>query len=330
MSNSAQKKKIIDLYKILGLRIEDSKKDNFDRILRDAYKEKLRKYYPKYNSNSEQNAIDKDMYLIAKESYNLLKNKTEREEYNKLLLPDKPQLQDFFSMKEDYNNYIDTVPTPVPNQSQQQQQQQQPTNLYQNKEKKFKKKLKKINLEKNNTHYDEQPKITELNVQDMLENIKNKRLEEENMFKQNKLLKNSDISGKKFNAIFDKIHENKIKKMSLVEVNDANPEAWEPLSSNFSNFDQDNEISDGTMGFNMQYSAIDLDDDDDIDINAFGDIADISDLNCNYDSHNKKDNDYYKNVALKLNTIKNDTSRFKKYSEHDFRKETYGTKIISD
>lgn len=299
-----------DLYEILGLTQAVCSESNCEDLIYKAYKKKAKEYHPDRHPGSKDMA---DRFERVSRAYNILKNASDRAEYNQKMKLTREATTDYFTLKRQAEDYRDLIGDYVPPSEQQLLD--------------FKNNMRLENAKHgyDTTRVDAIPvKEAESEWQKRL----NARLDEDVQLKPQKLFDPEKVDGHAFNAIWEKYHAGK-QKTGLVPHSGV-PEAFNAsgcMGSNFGDFDSNNLVShlysEGAGNFcnidNQSYANVD-----------FGGVI-LPELSQEqikeagtvdyYTSHNKRDEKYYRDLKAKLQERESESTLFDGMKYDDFKRD---------
>jgi curved DNA-binding protein CbpA len=280
------------LYSLFGLKPEDSKADNFETKLKQAYRTCVKRC--KNASGVVDPKNSKTLTLYTK-IYEVLKNSQTRAEYDKRLELENNAISDFAKLKAESRAELEALP-----------QKEAPEDL-------------RLAFKQQSDSIDRIMSYDPTDVKAYTEEEMSKRMDELNRSRQNQddfrpeNLFPGEFDAGKFHAMFDKVHK-RDHQTGIMEF--GTPHAFSPFGerTTFSSIGQEDDI-DGPM-----YSRIDTHDQM---ASARITRADLEGLqSASYvTSHSDLPDDYYQEMEQKLKDYSADTQRYNKFQPSDYLKE---------
>ena len=272
-----------DLYMILGLTCDVCNKENCDEIIRSAYLKKAKLCHPDKHPGRKD---VEEVFELLTNAYDILKDESQRTAYNYKLKLTKKISGGFLKLKKNFSD------VPIFNQNHEITNEQH--NLFQQKMKQ---------LDEMNGFNRSESAMGQIPVNDArkkLNNLNKKRINQEEIYKPEKLFDEDDFNLKKFNAIFDHIKKNN---EESTMVKHQVPREW--------NWENDRNFSSFENSF-----------DDPVKISK-NDVLNLSEATY-VSNHNNLEEDYYKNIKSKLRERKFDSEVFDKMTVGEFKTDTAG------
>lgn len=288
---------IPNLYHILGLTVDVCKDPDCNELIQRAYVKKAKVCHP--DKHPDRPEITEVFELITN-AYDILRNEKEREEYNKMLILNRQNNNDFLNLKQLTREYMSSLGEYKPPSVEQR-------NL-------FGEKMKELNVKHG---YDVSIEKTPIPVEEAKQRLKdtiNARTTQDIELKPDNLF-DGQFDLKKFNAAFDMMHQKN--EGSIIPYSGV-PAAWGWDSLNYSSLNNDNLYDNNKKDiYHQSYGGLD-----------FGALPikkitkeDINNIEgADYVlSHNVLDDDYYNNLKSKLAQRKNETEELEKFSYSQYQ-----------
>lgn len=311
MSNEyRQKDTIPDLYDILGLTIDVCKEPNCAELIERAYLSKAKVCHPdKYPGRKDV----AEVFQLLTDTYSILKNESERSEYNNKLTLVKQSSNDYLKLKKATDAYMKSIGEYIPANDEQKLS--------------FKQQMALMDTK----HGFDSSKMDAIKSTDAIHQVKNMeklRSRQEVDLKPEKLFDGHGFDAVKFNATFDKFHK---KNDTEIVLHNGVPSAWNDLGNpmTYSSFDDlgnlyvnDNNRIDVS---NQLYGSVDMGEPT-VRITK-DDIANIEGADYVY-GHNNLDDAYYKNIKANLNNRNTETSQYENLRYGNYTNDTAGYGIM--
>ena len=207
-----------DLYNFLGLTIDVCKEPNCDELIQKAYVRKAKACHPDKHPNRKD---VEEVFLLLTQSYDILKNEKQRNNYNHKLNLNKQSSNDFLKLKKSTQAYVESIGQYKPPTEQQ--------------ELSFKEQMKMLDMKHGYDSSIEKTPIDQRDAKKKVSELSNIRAQQEIDTKPEKLFDEGRFDSKKFNAAFDIAH----KRDEAIIAHNGVPSAWNDLGSvvNYSSFD---------------------------------------------------------------------------------------------
>lgn len=302
MTDYKTKNDIPDLYHILGLTPAVCSEPDCNERIRKAYTNLAKKCHPDKHPGRKE---VEEVFELLTRAYDILKDEKQRAAYNHKLSLNKQSSNDFISLKNASTKYMESMGEYKPPTKEQ--------------ELEFANKMKMLD-EKHG--YDETKinKISSDDAKKLMNDAMKTRADQDRIYKPEKLFDEGRFDLKKFNAAFDKIHN---KEDTTITLHNGVPLAWNGTSTTgYSNFDdldnlyvEDHSRLDtsgqifGSTKFNQPNKLLTK---EEVSRIAGADYV---------DGHNNLDDDYYRNLRMKLNERKAQANDIDNMSFNDYKRD---------
>lgn len=298
------KNNVPNLYTILGLNIDVCKDEKCDELIHKAFVKKTKACHPDKHPGRKDIA---EIFELVTEAYGILKDEKSRNEYNNRLRLKEHSSKDFFSLKKDTTDYMDSIGEYIPPTDQQKIS--------------FKEQMKLMD----NKHGFDETKIdpiSRFDAKKKLNEMSKTRAQQDRDLKPENIFSGGNFDLAKFNAAFDKIHNNS--DTSMVQSNGV-PSAWNDMGmdANYSNFDNldklyvnDNDRFDTGKSI---YGGVDFGESNNKKLSK-EDMVNIKPADYTH-GHNHLDENYYREMKSALRSRKADAGQFENMKFHDFKRD---------
>lgn len=296
-----QKNDIPDLYHILGLTIDVCKDPKCHEIINKSYLKKAKACHPDKHPGRKDVA---EVFELITNAYDILKDEQTRIAYNHKLTLNKQSSNDFFKLKKNATDYIESIG------------EYKPATDYQKID--FKDKMKILD-QKHGYDVSQLTSISQEDARKKLNELTQTRSQQDRVLLPEKLFNEGRFDLRKFNAAFDQSHSHT--EQSLVSHN-GTPSAWNGSIIGFSNFDDlDNlYVDDGSRLDTSKQSYGNIDFGTSIKNLSKEDMDNIQGADY-VDGHNTIGDNYYDDMKSKLRDRKSDTSTFKTMKYGDYKRD---------
>uniref|UniRef100_A0A6C0LS12 J domain-containing protein n=1 Tax=viral metagenome TaxID=1070528 RepID=A0A6C0LS12_9ZZZZ len=302
VENYKQKDNVPDLYSILGLTINVCEQENCDEKIQKAYLHKVKLCHPDKNPGRSDVA---EIYELITIAYDILKDPIQRTAYNHKLSLNKQNVGDYFRLKKQAEDYTTSIGQYIPATDRQKLSFEEQMKILDN---------------KHGYHSTDELTIHINDAKKRVESVNRLRAVQDIELKHDRLFADGTFDPKKFNQIFDKVHNRE--EDSIVPHNGI-PSAWNDLGTvaNFSSFDnldniyvEDNnrlDTSRSTLG------SINFGNTKKISKKDMDDLTNTVDY---FDQHGAIGDDYYRDLKSRLNERDSEGKSFEKMKYNDFKK----------
>lgn len=303
-----QKNDVPDLYNILGLTIDVCKSKDCDKIIQKAYNQKIKRCHPdKYPGRADMI----ELFQLLTETYEILKNEKQREQYNSKLKYSKRSTNDFYSLKKGALNYL------KPSDELKKASEKDLEN--------FKIEMENLDKKHNFNRNIIKDKITEDETTKRMRELAAFREEQDKELMPENIFHNKTFDSKKFNALFDKYH----KESDTTMIERKVPSAWNDgndSSSSYGNFNMNNVdlYEEGDMygeiygeNFNKIEPSRPIKKFTAKDIDEAGEANYVTD-------YNHIDENYYADIKKKLQEREMSTNQYNSMEFKDYSRDTLG------
>ncbi|CAH6420312.1 DnaJ molecular chaperone [uncultured virus] len=289
-----------DLYNILGLTADVSKKPDCDQLIQKAYVKKAKACHPdKYPGRKDV----AEVFRLLTEAYDILRNEKQRVAYNHKLALDKQSSSDFTKLKQRAMDYVETMG-----------EFKEPTDTQ---KLEFKDQMTVLDR-KHNFNPELDTPLSLKGARKKLETLSTDRKTQDSTYKPERLFDEGGFDQGRFNALFDQVHQ---RDTNTIMPHSGVPSAWNDANSvmSFSAFDDLDSLyvddgsrcDTGRQSFgNVDFggSTHKLTREDAIKIKGADYVTD----------HNVLSEDYYKDMKAKLQGRKSSTGEYETMSYSDF------------